>query len=200
MSTSHGRGGRLGVTGHREGITREVRARDRRTLRRSSPRFARTSPATSTCSRPQRWRDPGCNKVRCELRYLRPRRRRSVPLVDRVGRRAGLTCSSDTARAETCVSRITYARTADTHVAQHLLGHASHRDYAGLPGETDAGRARGRGGRCELRHTNKRSRGAGNGRKDRSRRRPESNRCRRLCRPLRSHSATSPGGSSVAVR
>jgi integrase len=25
------------------------------------------------------------------------------------------------------------------------------------------------------------------------RRRPESNRCRRLCRPLRSHSATSPG-------
>ena len=28
----------------------------------------------------------------------------------------------------------------------------------------------------------------------RGRRRPESNRCRRLCRPLRSHSATSPGG------
>ena len=24
----------------------------------------------------ERWRDPGCNKVRCELRYLRPRRRR----------------------------------------------------------------------------------------------------------------------------
>ena len=31
------------------------------------------------------------------------------------------------------------------------------------------------------------------------RRRPESNRCRRLCRPLRSHSATSPGDRRVAV-
>ena len=30
-----------------------------------------------------------------------------------------------------------------------------------------------------------------------ARRRPESNRCRRLCRPLRSHSATSPGGARV---
>jgi hypothetical protein len=29
------------------------------------------------------------------------------------------------------------------------------------------------------------------------RRRPESNRCRRLCRPLRSHSATSPGTSKA---
>jgi hypothetical protein len=32
------------------------------------------------------------------------------------------------------------------------------------------------------------------------RRRPESNRCKRLCRPLRSHSATSPGTSRVSVR
>ena len=32
-----------------------------------------------------------------------------------------------------------------------------------------------------------------------TRRRPESNRCTRLCRPLRSHSATSPGGVSVAT-
>ena len=31
------------------------------------------------------------------------------------------------------------------------------------------------------------------------RRRPESNRCRRLCRPLRSHSATSPGHRRVAA-
>ena len=31
------------------------------------------------------------------------------------------------------------------------------------------------------------------------RRRPESNRCRRLCRPLRSHSATSPGPPRVAA-
>ena len=33
-----------------------------------------------------------------------------------------------------------------------------------------------------------------------SRRRPESNRCRRLCRPLRSHSATSPRPRRVAAR
>ena len=31
-----------------------------------------------------------------------------------------------------------------------------------------------------------------------ARRRPESNRCKRLCRPLRSHSATSPRGPSLA--
>ena len=34
---------------------------------------------------------------------------------------------------------------------------------------------------------------------NRARRRPESNRCRRLCRPLRSHSATSPRAPSVAA-
>ena len=33
-----------------------------------------------------------------------------------------------------------------------------------------------------------------------SRRRPESNRCTRLCRPLRSHSATSPGASEAIAR
>jgi hypothetical protein len=38
-----------------------------------------------------------------------------------------------------------------------------------------------------------------------SRRRPESNRCKRLCRPLRSHSATSPKhrkgiGATMAIR
>ena len=32
------------------------------------------------------------------------------------------------------------------------------------------------------------------------RRRPESNRCKRLCRPLRNHSATSPGAAKRSER
>ncbi len=82
-------------------------------------------------------------------------------------------------------------RTGDRHgVAQHLLGHAHLRTtdaYLRRP-RLDQGRA----SRCDLRSTNERL-GVAQMARGAQRRRPESNRCRRLCRPLRSHSATSPG-------
>jgi hypothetical protein len=53
-----------------------------------------------------------------------------------------------------------------------------------LPGRQIAGHCASRGARL--------SRGSRERAARRARRRPESNRCRRLCRPLRSHSATSP--------
>ncbi len=71
----------------------------------------------------QRWRDLGNNSARLDLRKLPSSTQSLGALVDRVGRRAGFAFRV-TPHALRHAFADHIAGTADTHVAQHLLGHA----------------------------------------------------------------------------
>jgi integrase len=146
----------------------------------------------------QRFRNPPINTERVDYARHASSSQALRQLVMRVAARAGITHHVHPHDLRHAFAD-QIAREAGVQIAQDVLGHAH-------IGTTDTYLSRPRLDDivATIRNPSYKKRttvlGVAETLKTAQRRRPESNRCRRLCRPLRSHSATSPGSPSVAGR